>query len=55
MRAAGWVLRLPISEEGDRITVVRRTVDGRLGAVAPPPRLVTGHLPGPPRDPVEAV
>jgi hypothetical protein len=28
MRAAGWVLYLPISEEGDRITVVKRTMDG---------------------------
>lgn len=27
MRAAGWVLRLPISEEGDRITVIRRAMD----------------------------
>lgn len=27
MRAAGWVLHLPVSEEGDRITVFRRTLD----------------------------
>jgi len=27
MVAAGWVLRLPVSEEGDRITVIRRAVD----------------------------
>ena len=27
MRADGWVLYLPISEEGDRIRVVKRTMD----------------------------
>jgi hypothetical protein len=27
MVTAGWVLRLPVSEEGDRITVIRRTMD----------------------------
>ena len=27
MIAAGWVLRLPISEEGDRITVIRRAIN----------------------------
>ncbi len=26
MRADGWVLYLPISEEGDRITVIKRTM-----------------------------
>jgi|HubBroStandDraft_4_1064222.scaffolds.fasta_scaffold2073532_2 hypothetical protein len=28
MLRAGWVLRLPVSEEGDRITVIKRAVDG---------------------------
>lgn len=27
MRQDGWVLNLPISEEGDRIRVIKRTMD----------------------------